>query len=303
MNANKKFLIFALTAVVTMIMISSVLIFVPGFTQKKDKQIEKKSVKPGDSITTGKLPKNDTTLLVDNRKVFIKTCRQKKKGTFLLLHGWNLPAEDWCNKTELCSKVIEQGYCVVMPDMGKSVYQEKDYPETRTDWRSEPTRSWLSDTLIPMLQKKYSLLLNTENNYIVGLSTGARGVALVLLDFPELFKGAAALSGDYNQLTLPTDYLTTAYYGPITKFKDRWEKPDNPIMRIKEFKTPIYLGHGKLDKVVPPEQTVMFYDSLKKNHPALKIILNMPDAKHDYVYWGSEVDNFLKFFGILKKEN
>ena len=184
--------------------------------------------------------------------------------------------------------------------MGKSIYQEINYPETRTEWRSFPTRKWLSDTLITLLQKKYSLLLKNENNYLVGLSTGARGVALVLLDFPDLFKGAAALSGDYNQLKMPSDNLMAGFYGTFDKFKERWKKTDNPIFRIKEYRTPLYLGHGKLDKVVPPEQTIMFYDSLKKYHPGLKTKLNMPDAQHDYNYWGSEVDNILKFFGILK---
>jgi len=301
MNVNKKFLIVAITAAFTMIMIFSVLFYVPGFTQKKGQINDKKAEKPKDSVFTGKLPKTDTSLVVDNHKVLIKTSTQKKKGTFLVLQGWNLPVEDWCSKTELCSKATTNGYCVVLPDMGKSIYQQKDYLETRVEWRSFPTRQWLSDTLIPMLQKKYGLLLKNENNYIVGLSTGARGVALVLLDFPDLFKGAAALSGDYNQLKLPADNLMAGYYGSFTQFRDRWTNTDNPIMRIKEYHTPIYLGHGKLDKVVPPEQTVMFYDSLVKNHPKLKVKLNMPDNnKHDYVYWGSEVDNIFKFFGILK---
>ncbi|MFA5781664.1 MAG: prolyl oligopeptidase family serine peptidase [Bacteroidales bacterium] len=251
--------------------------------------------------SNGKLPLNDTTLIINNHKVFLKIQRQNKKGTFLVLHGWNFPAEDWCNKTSLCNKVLEKGYCVVLPDMGKSVYHEKNYPETRAEWRTYPTRKWLSDTLIPILQKKYSLLLKKESNYIVGLSTGARGVALVLLDFPELFKGAAALSGDYAQEKMPADNLMTGFYGPFEKFKERWLKQDNPISRIKEYKTPIYLAHGMLDQVVPPEQTIMFYDSLKKYHPDLKIKLNMPNARHDYLFWNSEVDNILKFFEIMQQ--
>jgi S-formylglutathione hydrolase FrmB len=293
MNPNKKFFILTIIAAVCVIFISSVLFFIPGFTQKKAEI--KKTV---DTTKATMLPKHDTLLSINDHPVFIKICGGKKKGTFLVLHGWNLPAEDWCNKTSLCEEVLKLGFCVVLPDMGKSVYQQKDYPETRNEWRMYPTREWLTDTLIPLLQQKYSLLSENENNYLAGLSTGARGVALVLLDLPSLFKGAAALSGDYDQLKMPADNLMTGYYGPIKLFKDRWENTDNPMSRIKEFNTPIYLGHGKLDKVVPPEQTLMFYDSLKKYHPALKIKLNMPDAQHDYQYWGSEVENMLKFFEL-----
>jgi dienelactone hydrolase len=252
------------------------------------------------NIVSDRLPKQDTILIINNHKVFINVCNKHKKGTFILLPGWNFPADDWCNKTTLCQKIIEQDYCIVMPDMGKSVYQKKNFPETRHEWRIYPTREWLSDTLIPLLQNKYSLLLKNENNYIVGLSTGARGVALVLLDYPDLFKGAAALSGDYDQLKMPNDNLMTGFYGTINNFRKRWENTDNPISRIKEYNTPIYLGHGKLDKVVPPEQTVMFYDSLKKYHPGLKIKLNMPNTQHNYNYWGSEVDSILKFLEISK---
>ena len=42
------------------------------------------------------------------------------KGTILALHGWNLPHLDWCTKTSLCEKAKEQGYIVVLPNMGRA---------------------------------------------------------------------------------------------------------------------------------------------------------------------------------------
>jgi enterochelin esterase-like enzyme len=255
---------------------------------------------PGIGNSTGSLPVHDTVEYINNRKVLIKTPGSRKiQGAFLVLHGWNFPPEDWCIKTSLCEKATEKGYCVVLPDMGKSTYHERIYPETRPDWRSFPTRKWLTDTLIPFLQKKYSLLVPEERNFIVGLSTGARGVALVALDLPELFKGAAALSGDYDQSEMPRDNLMTGFYGPYDSFHNRWDTTDNAVFRIAEFATPIYLGHGKSDKVVPPAQTRSFYDLLVKHHPRLKVRLNMPEAGHDYGYWESEVDNILEFFEEL----
>jgi S-formylglutathione hydrolase FrmB len=301
MNTNKRFLIIGITSAIVIVAIISFSFFICAYTSVHNISSNErgKVIIRLDSIVIKKSIKHDTLLVVNNHNVIIKVCPHRKKGTFLVLHGWYLPADDWCTKTSLCSKVLEKGYDIVMPDMGKSVYHEHNYPETNPEWRTCPTRRWLSDTLIPMLQKDYALLITTESNYIVGLSTGARGVALVLLDFPSLFKGAASFSGDYDQTKMQSDYLITGYYGPYETFKDRWTNIDNPTTRIKEYKTPIYLGHGKLDQVVPPEQTIMFYDSLKKYHPDLKIKLSMPDGQHDYYYWDSEVDNFLKFFGIL----
>jgi len=191
------------------------------------------------------------------------------------------------------------GYYVVLPDMGKSIYQDRTFPETRSEWKSSPSRKWLADTLIPYLQVKYSLLLKNDTNFIVGFSTGARGAVLVVLDLSKLFRGAAALSGDYDQSKIPKDKLMTGFYGPYEKYKERWDKTDNPVARIKEFSTPIYLGHGKSDKVVSADQTRLFYDSLVKYHPFLIVRLNLPDAGHDYIYWGSEVDAVLDFFKEL----
>jgi S-formylglutathione hydrolase FrmB len=253
------------------------------------------------SFKNGNVLPQDTIVYINQRKVVIKSLHNpKSKGTFLLLPGWNFPPEDWCLKTTLCEKVTKLGYSIVMPDMGKSVYQEKIFPETRNDWKKYPTRRWLTDTVIPSLQKDYSLLLSNGNNYIVGLSTGARGVALLLLDMPELFTGAAALSGDYNQSMMTTDNLMKGYYGEYEMFKHRWDNVDNPFYRINEFRTPIYLGHGTADKVVPTDQTIRFHASLLKAHPQMKMKLNLPVAGHDYGYWESEVDNILKFFEITR---
>ena len=246
-------------------------------------------------------PASDTTLLINRVKVLIRTPNLvAAKGTFLLLPGWNFPPDDWCLKTAICKKLVDLGYFVVMPDMGKSVYQEQIFPETRADWRHEPTRKWLTDTVIVVLQKQFGLLLPGARNFIVGLSTGARGVALVVLDLPNVFTGAAALSGDYDQTLLPHDRLMTGFYGPYLKFKERWKSTDNVIARINSFQTPLYLGHGTLDKTCTPKQTQMLFDSLRKNHPNLKLRLNMPKAGHDYHYWGSEVMNLMAFFGEIK---
>lgn len=299
MNTDKRFYLIIISSVFVIILIVFLFIFFPVFTTKQEPNKLTDTINADTNKTIKRNgPVNDTLLIIDNRKVFIKVPTQKTRGTFLVLHGWNFPADDWCNKTSLCSKVKEHGFYLMLPDMGKSIYQDQNYPETRSEWLVYPTRSWLSDTLIPLIRKKYGLLLENDSNYIVGLSTGARGVALVLLDFPDLFKGAAALSGDYDQMNMLDDNLVTAYYGAYYTHKERWQKTDNPVSRIKEYKTPIYLGHGTIDKVVPPEQTIEFYDSLKKYHPSLKIKLNMPEAEHNYDYWDSEVDSIMKFFGI-----
>lgn len=221
----------------------------------------------------------------------------KIKANLLILQGWNFPKEDWCKKSSLCKKALAQGYRLIMPEMGKSTYSSELYPQTLKAWRKYPTLKWLTDSLIPYLQKRYCIMTSTQANFVTGLSTGARGAGLVVLNMPGLFKAAAALSGDFDQRGIPQDRIMTGFYGSFYQFPKRWAGKDNMVVNIKKFKTPFYLGHGKLDRVCPPAQTRQFHDALKKNHLKLKVTLSMPAwAAHDYKYWDYEVDKFLKFF-------
>jgi S-formylglutathione hydrolase FrmB len=244
---------------------------------------------------------NDTIIKLKNKandlSVYIKIPHsQSIKGTIIILPGWNLPVSDWCTKTTLCQKALEKGYILIMPEMGKSVYSYQLFPETRKDWLMYTTRRWFIDTLIRYFQDNYKLLLPGQNNFLLGLSTGARGVALLSLDCPEIFKKSAALSGDYDQTQMPSDNLMKGYYGTITDFPGRWKGMDNVVYRFKKLEVPIYLGHGKADQVVPCSQTIQFADSLRKYKPGLLLLHIDEQAGHTYTYWNSEVDNVIKFF-------
>ncbi|MDX2304469.1 MAG: prolyl oligopeptidase family serine peptidase [Microscillaceae bacterium] len=219
------------------------------------------------------------------------------RANLLILQGWNFPKEDWCNKASLCRKALSKGYRLVMPEMGKSTYSTRLYPETLAEWRQFPTRRWLTDTLMAYLQEKYCILMPEQANFVVGLSTGARGAALVSLNLPDVFRAMAALSGDYDQRRMPQERILNGFYGSASKFPERWSGEDNLITQIHRFRTPAYLGHGKLDYVSPPDQTRLFYDSLRTRYPQLKLRLSMPDwAAHDYQYWDYETDRMLAFF-------
>lgn len=246
-------------------------------------------------------PKSDTTIQVNNYgtplNVFIKIPSQMPvKGIIVVLPGWKLPVLDWCTKTTFCQKALAMGYILIMPEMAKSIYATQRYPETRKDWLPYATRTWFKDTLIEHLQKQYRLLLPGQKSYLLGLSTGARGVALLALDCPEIFCKGAGLSGDYDQMQMPKDALMTGWYGAIDTYPQRWIVTDNPVYRFKELKIPLYLGHGKADKIVPVGQTTQFADSLKKYNPKLVKYHINETAEHNYDYWNSEVDAVLEFF-------
>lgn len=79
----------------------------PGIAQN----FGNKKGNPDSVETKDLLPKHDTEIFVNGRKVIIKISSDaEKKGSILVLHGWNLPAGDWCTKTTLCEKAAGHGY-------------------------------------------------------------------------------------------------------------------------------------------------------------------------------------------------
>jgi hypothetical protein len=75
----------------------------------------------------------------------------KYQGDLLILHAWNDAPSSWCSRSRICSKAMNKGYRVIMPAMGKSLYCQQVYDETREDWKQFPTANFIKDTLIPAL--------------------------------------------------------------------------------------------------------------------------------------------------------
>lgn len=225
----------------------------------------------------------------------------ESKGTILVLPGWNFPDTQWCEKTNLCIKAFKQGFDLIFIEMQKSVYLKSYLKQTRKDYTKYPTRTWLIDSaLLPVFKKE--LLDSTKPIFVMGLSTGGRGSVILALDNPKIFSGAASLSGDFDPVLQKNDALMINSLGTYSQFPDLWKGDNNIAMRARALKVPVYIGHGKADKISPVSQSVNFVDSLKKNNPKLPVKYNFPaSAGHNYAYWNSEVDAVLTFFSSLIK--
>lgn len=251
----------------------------------------------------GFVMKSDTAQFVEKHTIEVEghwvdiwlPTAQPPKATIVLLPGWNFSRTDWCARSSMCKEALAQGFALLMPEMGKSVYAEQFYPETREDWRVYPLRPWLRDRVIPLVQQRFGILKPEQANFVVGLSTGARGAALLCLDMPDFWRGAVLLSGDYDQTQMPSDNLMRGYYGAYEKFSERWKTVDNIMQRLLFWKTPVYISHGLQDKVVPVAQSQQLCQALKRIYPQLRVVCHFPAAGHDYKYWDSQVQPSIDF--------
>ena len=218
------------------------------------------------------------------------------KGTLVLLPGWNYPALDWCSKTDFCAKAKAAGYQLIMPEMGKSMYANHAFKETRTDLKNALSRIWFRDTLVRYLQDSMHVLLPSQMNGVCGISSGGRGAALTAMDLPEVFKVAVALSGDFNPSLLESDNLMNLFYGKFTLHKQRWLDNDNVYNAASSFQVPILLLHGAKDNVVSVKQSTSFYEELKRVNPSLRVELVVDsNAAHTYLYWGKQTEEIISF--------
>lgn len=222
------------------------------------------------------------------------------KGSILVLPGWNLKATEWCEKTKLCEQAKKQGFDLIFVEMQRSVYLKEYYPQTRADYSAYPTRSWLMDTVIlPLI--KAQVIDNTNPVFVLGLSTGGRGAAILALEYPAVFSGAASLSGDFNPNLQKDDALMINSLGSYSKFPELWNGDNNISKRAQAFKVPLYIGHGKLDAICPLIQSTDFVNTLKTVNPTLRIVTNFPENQgHTYTYWDSEVAAVLRFFESIQ---
>ncbi|MBI2269686.1 MAG: prolyl oligopeptidase family serine peptidase [Bacteroidetes bacterium] len=206
----------------------------------------------------------DTTIVLNGDTVDLLFPAGSIKGQILVLPGWNYSRKKCCKESSFCQAALQKGYVLVLPEMGKSLYASVIYPETKKEWAGFPQLKWVTDTLMFYLRQQAGLFKEGRSNYIFGISTGGRGVALIVEYTGILFKAAAALSGDYDQTKLPADNLIKGFYGNYADFKMRWEGEDNALLNASKVLVPLYLGHGLADKVVSVNQTVMFYNELKR---------------------------------------
>lgn len=238
------------------------------------------------------------TITIEQTKVDIfqpKSCQR----TILVLPGYNHSRKRLAKETDLLAQAQAKNFCLVMPEMGRAIYSSVYFKETKRRAFKLPSARWMLETFLPKMQQQHKLLLPWQKNYILGISTGGRGAVLIALKSPGFFKGVAALSGDFDQSQMPKDKLMSAVYGPFDKFENRWYRYDNPYIRAGRWRLPLYLAHGRKDKVVPFSQSQRFYKRLKKLKPKMKIKLSASNNGHNYKYWNQEIKKAMVFFDNL----
>jgi S-formylglutathione hydrolase FrmB len=219
----------------------------------------------------------------------------------IALPGWNHSASQYVEHSSLIRMARARGYAVLLVHMGKSVYADSVYPETRSDYRLYPTSTWFSEQVWYELEHKLGLFPNCFVG-LVGYSTGARGAITLAMQRPEWVSAVAAWSGDYLPSLDYNDALLVNALGPHSAFPERWDRADLCAQALG-VKCPVYLSHTYADEVVPMAHSQALFAALDSSQvecnwvqdAGIKTVFLIKGG-HNWDYWASQVLPSLNFF-------
>lgn len=211
----------------------------------------------------------------------------------LALHGWNQSPEQWRDKSVIAELADRYDVLVACPDMGRTVYETRFFPETRNPWNTVPGTPWLLQVIVPYVLHHYRVRANPRYQAIIGYSTGGRG-AVMAIEHGGHFGFCASLSGTYDLMLL--DPKTGEYrihamvYGPRERFSARWkgEGSVNPGQAGSFADTMIYIAHGAKDPVVNPNQAEAMGEFLRVHQLVYQVNIT-PRGRHDWIFWNSQL--------------
>lgn len=234
--------------------------------------------------------------------VTIYNPKAEAKASALLFHGYSISGDKWKSDLDIINPLLNLQYRVIILDFKKTIYNEHSFAQT-VEWKLKyPTRKWIREVVIDSLIKSEKII-KTDENILIGISTGARGVALLSIDdTAKIFNSIALISGDYNQSVLPKDRLMSSIYGSYSKYKTRWDTIDNIQKSSKVINAEhIFIAHGKEDPIVPFNQSSNLFKKYEKENK--KIVKYFPQKQgHNNIFWKSALYIYLKELKSGSKE-
>ncbi len=215
----------------------------------------------------------------------------------IALHGWGHRAADW-RKTPIEPLAERLGLVVAAPEMGKTVYESRTWPESRPVTGPVPGACWVGEVVLPAVRSKFPVAAGRAQTAIVGYSTGGRGALVVAERYPE-FAFAGSLSGTYDLGALQPgtgEYRIHAkLLGERATFPERWRAEDviGDDRREALGAMTLWLAHGANDAVVPPAQLARMQEFLSGFHRRFEAV-TVKGAGHDFAFWGGQLPAMLE---------
>jgi S-formylglutathione hydrolase FrmB len=214
-----------------------------------------------------------------------------------LLHGLTGHFDNWTDSTKLGDYAAKYNFIIVTPEGNNGWY---------TDSASVPSdkyESYIIQELIPEIEKKYRTLKDKKHRVIAGLSMGGYGSIKFGLKYPEMFSLVGSFSGalgagTWTQKEVGTKGTIAESLLGVFGVENSQTRQTNDIFKLvrempsDKYKTLpfIYFDCGTEDFLYQNNRS--FADLLvekKIQHEYREL-----PGKHDWVFWNSQVQEFLR---------
>ncbi|WP_275286209.1 alpha/beta hydrolase [Halomonas elongata] len=216
-----------------------------------------------------------------------------------LLHGSFGSDRDWVNRGRLeavADRMIRRGRIppavIVMPG-SRSWW---------VDGHNEPARTAFLEELMPQVEALWRVVPEREWRGIAGLSAGGYGTVNMILERPELFGAAAALSPASYYPLPPADSTARrhpAFLTPDRRFDaELWRQLNYPAhldgYLAQERVVPLYLSAGDRDRFDAMRHARRLQAALEVHQPG-RVPLEVLPGGHSWRVWRASLGPALEF--------
>jgi len=222
----------------------------------------------------------------------------KQFPVLYLLHGLFGNCDNWIELTDIREYVEQHELLVVAPDSGNNWYTDSATAE------NEKFESYLTDELIPEIERTFRVNTSRGGRAIAGISMGGYGAFKFALRRPDLFVYAGSSSGAFHAATMNAEScggdwpefeesIMRAFGEPGSETRARNDayKLVSEINDGKAAELPFfYLDCGDRDSFVNANRK---FAELLENKKIAHHYRELPGG-HEWPYWNERVKEILE---------
>ncbi|AEQ51012.1 alpha/beta hydrolase [Pelagibacterium halotolerans] len=216
-----------------------------------------------------------------------------------LLHGANGNEQNWVTSGKVVptlNALIADGeippVVVVMPGGGNNWW---------ADGNDEPMQTAFFDDLIPHVEDQYNVITERSGRMIAGLSAGGFGTTNFVLQYPDMFVSAAALSPAVYDPTPPSHssaHRSVVFQTDGAFDQEVWDSLNWPsfIEGYLEQDTvvPLYINSGDHDTFDIAYHAAVLYQRLREHQPT-NVEYRVVDGDHEWSVWADTIGDAVSY--------
>ncbi|MET0753263.1 MAG: alpha/beta hydrolase family protein [Pyrinomonadaceae bacterium] len=223
--------------------------------------------------------------------------KSKKYAVIYLLHGLTGHFNNWADKTKLYEYAAKYQYIIVMPEGDNGWYTDS------ISEKNDRYESYITEELIPEIDKKFRTNTDKNHRFIAGLSMGGYGSIKFGLKYPQMFALVGSFSGALGAADWTEKELGTKGAIPESILKvfgaagSQTRKENDIFQMIRDVSAEkikalpfIYMSCGTEDFLYKNNRD--FVDLIQQ-----KIIpheYREHPGGHDWKFWDAQVQEFLR---------